>query len=56
MPLGSVVHDTAHVTGQVTGFNPDLTKVGFAFYNTIDCTGDGRLGRQHRSRQFPHEP
>ncbi len=43
VPLGSVVHDTATVTGQVTGFDPDLTKVGFAFYNTIDCTGDGSL-------------
>ena len=41
--LGSVVHDTAHVTGQVTGFDPDLTKVGFAFYTSIDCTGDGSL-------------
>jgi hypothetical protein len=43
VPLGSVVHDTAHVTGQVSGFDPDLDKVGFAFYTTIDCTGDGSL-------------
>jgi hypothetical protein len=43
VPVNGIVHDTAHVTGQVTGFAPDLSKVGFAFYNTIDCTGDGVL-------------
>ena len=43
VPVNGIVHDTAHVTGQVTGFAPDLTKVGFAFYTTIDCTGDGSL-------------
>ena len=43
-PLGPVVHDTAHVTGQVTGFAPNLSKVVlFAFYNTIDCTGERQL-------------
>jgi hypothetical protein len=43
VPVNGVVHDTAHVTGQVQGFDPDLTKVGFAFYTTIDCTGEGSL-------------
>ena len=43
VPVNGIVHDTAHVTGANSNFAPDLTKVGFAFYNTIDCTGDGSL-------------
>src|SRR5205823_505139 len=38
VPLGSVVHDTATVTGQVGGFTP-TGAITFAFYTTIGCTG-----------------
>ena len=55
VPLGSVVHDTATVTGQVSDFDPDLTKVGFVFYNTIDCTGDGSLAGNTGADE-PHGP
>ena len=43
VPVNGIVHDTAHVTGANSDFPADLTKVGFVFYNTIDCTGDGSL-------------
>src|SRR5207249_10384362 len=36
--LNSVVHDTATVTGAVTGFAPTGT-LSFRFFTTIDCTG-----------------
>ena len=39
VPLGSVVHDTAKLTGDVAGFAaPPIT---FTFYSTTDCTGTG---------------
>ena len=39
LPPGSVVHDTAKVTGAVTGFAaPPVT---FSFYANDTCTGDG---------------
>jgi Bacterial Ig-like domain (group 3) len=39
LDLGSVVHDTAKITGQVAGFDPD-NAVTFAFYSAADCGGD----------------
>jgi hypothetical protein len=38
LDLGSVVHDTAKITGQVAGFVPD-NAVTFAFYSAADCGG-----------------
>ncbi len=35
--LGTVMHDTAQITGQVPGFDP-TGAVTFTFYKTIDCT------------------
>lgn len=43
VPVGGTVHDTATFSGAVAGFAPDPDAVGFVFYNTIDCTGDGIL-------------
>ena len=38
---GSVVHDTAALSGSVTGFDPNLSNVSFTFYTTsTTCTGD----------------
>jgi len=37
VPLGSVVHDTATLSGSVAGFDPDMTKVSFSFYTNGDC-------------------
>ena len=39
--LGSVIHDTATLSGAVAGFVPDLTKISFAFYSAKDCGGAG---------------
>ena len=41
VPSGSVVHDTAKLGGAVSGFNPDLTKVSFAFFTNDTCTAPG---------------
>jgi hypothetical protein len=38
---GAVVHDTATLSGAVTGFNPDLTKVSFTFYTNGNCSPTG---------------
>jgi hypothetical protein len=38
--LGSSVHDTAQITGQVTGFDP-TGAVTFTFFNTTDCSDTG---------------
>ena len=37
VPLGSIVHDTATLSGSVAGFDPDMTKVSFSFYMNGDC-------------------
>jgi hypothetical protein len=37
--LGSIVHDTASLTGAVTGFTTPA--VTFTFYSNLGCTGDG---------------
>jgi uncharacterized repeat protein (TIGR01451 family) len=37
VPFGSVVHDTAHVTGQVEGFTP-AGGVTFTFYAAAECS------------------
>jgi hypothetical protein len=39
--LGSVIHDTATLSGAVAGFDPDLTKISFAFYSAKGCDGIG---------------
>jgi hypothetical protein len=39
LDLGSVVHDTAQITGQVQGFN-QTGAVTFAFYSGENCAGD----------------
>jgi hypothetical protein len=38
---GAIVHDTATLSGAVTGFNADLTKVSFTFYANGTCYGSG---------------
>ncbi len=39
VPLGSIVHDTANLTGSVSGFaTPAVT---FTFFSNIGCTGGG---------------
>jgi hypothetical protein len=38
---GAVVHDTATLSGAITGFNPDLTKISFRFYANGTCYGTG---------------
>jgi hypothetical protein len=39
VPVNGIVHDTATLGGANANFNPDLTKVSFVFFSTIDCTG-----------------
>jgi hypothetical protein len=40
--LGSVMHDTAQISGQVPGFDaPSADDVTFTFYKTIGCTDTG---------------
>jgi hypothetical protein len=43
VPVGGTVHDTATFSGAVAGIAPDPDAVGFAWYTTIDCTGEGTL-------------
>jgi hypothetical protein len=38
--LGSVMHDTAQISGQVPGFTP-TGAVSFTFFKTIDCSDTG---------------
>jgi hypothetical protein len=38
---GSVVHDTATLSGAVAGFAPDLSQVAFTFFTNATCTGTG---------------
>ena len=40
VPVNGIVHDTGKLGGANANFNPDLTKVSFAFFNTINCTGN----------------
>jgi hypothetical protein len=41
VPLGSVVHDSATLSGAVTGINPDLTKISFTFFTNGTCANSG---------------
>src|SRR3954451_4464950 len=43
VPLGSVMHDTAQVTGQVSGFAA-TGAVTFAFFGGADCTSGSAIG------------
>jgi uncharacterized repeat protein (TIGR01451 family) len=43
LPLGSVVHDTAQITGQVSGF-ASTGAVTFTFYSGADCTSGAPIG------------
>jgi hypothetical protein len=43
VPVNSTVHDTATISGANSNFAPDTSNVGFVFYTTIDCTGEGTL-------------
>ncbi len=45
VPVLGNVHDTATISGANSNFAPNADAVGFAFYNTIDCTGEGALAR-----------
>lgn len=38
---GSIVHDTATLSGAVAGFDPDLSQVSFIFFTNGTCTPDG---------------
>jgi len=39
--LGSVIHDTAKLSGAVAGFAPDTTQISFKFYSAAECGGYG---------------